>query len=207
MPAAPVLDAVAVRPLVLALLLVATPMLAGCNVKDWYNQQGTITVELAPLRTSDSQMDAFRSIRVAVYGVTVRQAGAADAKQFTFGENPLVVDLVEEARAGERVRLAEFKSNLRATVTVDVRMLIIEAIEANGNSMEVCRAEDVPERFPCFYQPTNGAWTYDDKPFAPPRGGEVVVGFPLTVHFEQQGRVSEYFLRADPNLVELTNHR
>lgn len=182
-------------------------MLAGCNVKDWYNQMGTVTVELMPLRSGESQMDAFRIIRVAVYGVTVRQAGVADAKQFTFGDNPLVVDLVEKAKSGERIPLAQFRTNLRATSTVDVRMLVIEVIEANGNSMEVCRTTDVPERFPCFFQPTNSVWTYDEKPFAPPRGGEVVVGFPLTVKFAQQGRVSEFYLAADPNLIQLTNKR
>lgn len=183
------------------------PAFAGCNVKDWYNQEGWVHVDLAVDGSRNSNLDNFRSIKAAVYGVSIRQAGVADAKHFTFGSDPLIVDLVEKGKAGESVRLAEFKTNLRATERVAVRIAVFEAIDAAGNPMQVCRLNQEVEKFPCFYQPENAALLYEAKSFSPPRGGTIDVGFPVTVQFAQQGRASEYFLFADPGKVTLDPKR
>lgn len=190
------------KALLFALVLVM-PAFAGCNVRDWYNQEGWVVIDLAMDAGRNTSADHFRSVKAAVYGVSLRQAGTTDAKHFTFGEDPLILDLVEKTKQGERVRLAEFKTNLRATERVAIRMTVFEAIDAAGNSMEVCRLDDTPEKFPCFYQPDNAALQYDEKSFSPPRGGSIVVGFPVSIQFAQQGRASEYYLYADPGKVTL----
>lgn len=195
------------RKALLFALVMVMPAFAGCNVKDWYNQEGWVAIDLALEGGRNSTIDHFRSVKAAVYGVSLRQAGTTDAKHFTFGADPLIVDLVEKAKEGETVRLAEFKTNLRATERVAVRITVFEAIDAAGNSMEICRLDDTPERFPCFYQPDNAALLYEEKSFSPPRGGRITVGFPVAIQFAQQGRASEYFLYADPGKVTLDVER
>jgi hypothetical protein len=196
---------VEVRKALLFALVLIMPAFAGCNVKDWYNQEGYVAIDLVVDNGRNSSIDQFQSIRAALYGVSLQQFDVADQKHFTFGDQPLVIDLVE--KKGGPVRLAEFKTNLRATERVAIRMVVFEVIDAAGNPMEVCREDDTPERFPCFYQPTNAALLYDEKQFSPPRGGEIDVGFPLSVKYATKGRAAEYFLYADPGLVTLDVHR
>lgn len=188
-------------------ILLIMPAFAGCNVKDWYNMEGHVTVTMFMDTGANSTLDHFRSIKAAVYGVDLRQGSAADAKHFTFGDTPLVVDLVEMGKKGEEIALAQFKTNLRATDRVALRIVVFEVIDAAGNPMEVCRINTQPERWPCFYQPDNAALLYDEKSFSPPRGGSIDVGFPLTVHFATKGRAQQYFLYADPGLVRLDVQR
>lgn len=188
-------------------LVLLMPALAGCNFKDWYNQEGYVAVDFMVDTGANSTLDHFRSIKAAIYGVSIRQFDSADAKHFTFGEQPLIVDLVEMGNEDKRERLAEFKTNIRRTDTVLLRVVVFEAIDAAGNSMEICRLDDPDVKFPCFYQPDNAALVYDEKSFSPPRGGTVVVGFPVTVHFATQGRAQEYFLFPDPGHVEITVDR
>lgn len=194
------------RRALLFILLVLTPALAGCNVKDWYNQNGTVRIQLEfPL--DGSTINEFRMVNAAVYGVSLRQTDTADPDHFTYPEgDPLVVNLVEKAKTGESVVITEFKTNLRATDRVAVRIAVYEAVTAAGESLEICRLGQAPTKYPCFYQPDNTALQYD-KPFAPPRGGLVVVHFPVAVKYAQLQRASEYFLFADPDLVVLENHR
>lgn len=181
--------------------------LSGCNVRDWYNQEGWVAIDLVVDSGRNTTIDQFRSIKAALYGVSLAQADVADQKHFTYGEQPLILDLVEKARKEERVRLTEFKTNLRQTERVAVRMVVFEAIDAAGNPMPICRLNQDVEKFPCFYQPDNAALLYDEKSFSPPRGGEIVVGFPIAVQFATQGRAAEYFLYADPGLVTLDVNR
>lgn len=191
-------------PILLVLLL---PAFAGCNAKDWYNQMGTVQVDLAPQGATNTSLNEFRTIKVAIYGVTVKQYLAADAKQFSFGANPLVIDLVEKGRAGERVTLAEFKVNLRAVESVTVHLDVVEAVDAGGESLQICRLQDTVEKWPCFFMPDNNAFRYDEKSFSPPRGGEAVVAFPLAVKYATQGRKAQYYLDTPADLVEITNKR
>lgn len=197
----------ALRRALLLALLALTPALAGCNAKDWYNQQGTVSVELVSLGGAETSIDNFRSIRVALYGVSIKQVGAVNTKEFSFGDQPPIVDLVELAKTGETVPLAEFKFNLRAIESVTVYINILEAVDAAGNSMQICRPEDTVEKWPCFFMPSNGAFRYDQKSFSPPRGGSIEVGFPLEVLYATQGSKSQYFLAIDPDHIRLTPNR
>lgn len=189
-------------------LLVLTPLTAGCNVKDWYNQNGTVTLELNVLGPKNTSLDNLRSVKVAIYGATVRQFSSADARHFTYPTNdPKIVDLVQKGKDGERVPIANFKISIRAVESVTVRMEVFEAIDAAGNALEICRLRDKPERFPCFFIPDNSAYQYYEKPFAPPRGGEVVVGFPLAIKYAARGRVSEYYISTPAEEIVLENRR
>lgn len=181
------------------------PALAGCNLKDWYDQNGTVRIQLRSISGEHSMEEQFQSVKVALYGVTLRQRDAVNPQNFAF-DGPKLVDLVALAKEGEEVGITEFKTSLLPTVRVQLKIVVIEAIDAGGVSMQVCRKEDKVARFPCFYQPPGDDLNYD-KPFAPPRGGTVIVHFPVAIKYAQQGRVSEYFLFADPALVELENKR
>lgn len=191
----------------LLVLLLLTASLAGCNIRDWYNQEGWVHIELKVIDDPNTSLDEFRRVTVAVYGVSVKQADALNPEHFAFEPGPLLVDLVDLAAKDEQRRLASFKTNLRATNSVAVRAVVIEAVTAANEPLEICRISDQPERFPCFYQPDDTAFVYNEKAFAPPRGGEVVVGFPVAVQFAELGRVSEYFIEVDPGRVEIVNHR
>lgn len=192
------------RALLLA-LLVLMPAFAGCNVKDWYDQNGTVRIQMRSLSGDQSMVDHFQSVKVALYGVTLRQRDAVNPEFFSF-EEPKIVDLVTLAKEGEEVGITEFKTSLLPTVRVQLKIVVFEAVDAAGVSMEICRESDTPTRFPCFYQPPGDDLLYE-KPFSPPRGGAVIVHFPVAVKYAQQGRVSEYFLFADPALMELENKR
>lgn len=192
------------RHLALAALLIAMPMMAGCNVKDWYNQEGHVVIKVAFQGDRNTSLGDFRSVKAAIYGVTMRQADAADVKHFAFpDDDPLIVDVVEKGRKQESITIADFKTNLRASDRVALRIVTFEAIDAAGNSMPICRLKDAVSNYPCFYQPDNSALLYEEKPFSPPRGGTVTVGFPVSVMYAQKGRVAEYFLYADPGAVTL----
>lgn len=189
-------------------MLLLMPAFAGCNIQDWYNQMGTVRIQLDVQPAQTSHLADFRSVKAVIYGVTLTQLGdALNPKQFTFGPGGKIVDIVQHGKSGEAIGLAEFRTNLRATEGILVRMVVFEAIESSGTPMEICRVTSRPERFPCFYQPQSDALEYDAAPFAPPRGGEVVVHFPVAIKYAQQGTVAEYFLFADPALVELENRR
>lgn len=192
----------------LALVVVMmVPLFAGCNVKDWYNQEGYVQVDLVVDPGTNTSIDNFRSLRAAIYGVSLKQFDSAETKHFTYGDQPLIIDMVEKANKHEVVRLTEFRTNLRATERVAVRMVVFEAVDAAGNAMEICRLDTPPEKYPCFYQPTDALLLYDEKAFSPPRGGAITVGFPVSVAYATKGRAAEYFLFADPGLVDLQLHR
>lgn len=186
-----------------AVVLLLPVALSGCNVRDWYNQEGYVAIDLAVDSGRNTTIDHFRSLKAALYGVTLAQADTVDAKHFTFGDQPLIIDLVEQAKKDDPIRLTEFKTNMRATSRVAVRIVVFEAIDAAGNPMEICRIDTEVEKFPCFFQPDNAALIYDEKSFSPPRGGEITVGFPVAVKFATKGRAAEYFLYADPGQVTL----
>lgn len=183
------------------------PAFAGCNVKDWYNQNGTIRFQLEILGNSSSMVNEFQSVKVALYGVSLRQRDALNPLHFTFGTEPRVIDLVTYAKEGEEIPVTEFKSNMVPVVSVQLKVVVIEAITASGENIAVCRLADRPEKFPCFYQPDDDSLRYEEKPFAPPRGGEVTVHFPVAIKYATRGLASQYFLFADPTLVELENKR
>jgi hypothetical protein len=210
MPPAEVLRPMSSRRLALGLILVALmPGLAGCNFKDFYNQEGLITIQLAPTKTAiNSSLNDFREVRIAVYGVTIRQIQSIDPKSFSYPvSDPLLLDLV--AKAGERVPLTQFRTNLRATQSVTVRLDVVEAIDAAGRNMKVCHEGEklANTDYPCFFVPEQLSYTYNNHSFSPPRGGEVVVAFPLVVKWQEQAGKREYFLDSPAEITVFEQHR
>ncbi|HWH09024.1 MAG TPA: hypothetical protein VNX21_07470 [Candidatus Thermoplasmatota archaeon] len=181
----------------LACLLLAAP-LAGCNFKDFYNQMGTFHVVLVPQGPENSSLTDFRSLKIAVYGVSLRQQLTLQPKEFSFGEAPLVVDFLEAGLKGERIPLATGKMNLRAVDNVTLRLDVIEAVDAQGKDIPTCYEGEPVESFPCFYMPTNNAYRLQEPQFAPPRGGTVTFGFPLAVKTITVQGDTEYFFVGDP---------
>ena len=192
--------------LALALVLLAVP-LAGCNFRDFYNQEGTFHVVLVPQGPENSSLTDFRSLKIAIYGVSVRQQLTVQSKEFSFGDTPLVVDFLETALKGERVPLATGKQNLRAVDNVTLRLDVIEALDAQGKTIPTCHEGEPVERFPCFYMPDNNAYRLGEPQFAPPRGGSVTFGFPLAVQSVTQNGDTEYFFVGDPALAIVDKQR
>lgn len=199
-------------------MVMIMPAFAGCDVKDWYNQSGTVRIQLEPQPAQGSHLDSFKSVKAAIYGVSLKQAGESlNVKHFTFGKDPKIVDLVDAGKKGTVIELTEFKTSLRATERIAVQIAVFEAIDAAGASMEICRLADTPQRFPCFYVPDDDLLLFEgcpstdatcrEKSFAPPRGGMVVVHFPVAIQYAQDGPRGEYFLFADPAKVGLENRR
>lgn len=198
------------RVALLFFLVALTPALAGCSFQDFYNQRGTVTITLSPLRDApNSSMNEFQRVTIAVYGVTIRQFQSIDPKSFSFpAGQPLLVDMVD--KADTRIPLASFKTNLRATSQVIVRADVVEAITAAGTSLKICREgiEIKNADYPCFFVPASLAWVYDRRGFAPPRGGEVVVVYPMVIKYVQDDRGrGEYYIDDPPELVEFENNR
>ena len=194
--------------LLLVTLLVLTPALAGCNFQDWYNQNGTVVIELVPQGPTNTSLTDFRSLKIAVYGVSVKQLLAANPKEFSYGESPLVVDFVSTGMRGERVPLATFKQNIRPVDSVTLRLDIVEAVDAQGRSLPVCREGSTePTTFPCFFLPDRGIFQLTEPDFGPPRGGTVVFGFPLEVRIVTVRGDDEYFLLGDPADATIQLHR
>ena len=190
----------------MACLLAAVP-LAGCNFKDFYNQNGTFHVVLVPQGPENSSLTDFRSLKVAIYGVSVRQQLNIQSKEFSFGDAPLVVDFLDKALKGERVPLATGKMSLRAVDNVTVRLDVIEAVDAQGKDVPTCYEGEPVEAFPCFYMPTNNAYRLTEPQFAPPRGGTVTFGFPLAVKSVTVEGDTEYFFVGDPALAVIEKQR
>lgn len=180
--------------------------LAGCNFKDFYNQNGTFHIDLVPQGPANSSLADFRSLKIAVSSVSVKQVFAAQTKEFPF-DPPIVIDFLDAGMNGERVRLATGKQNLRAVNNVTIKLDIVEAVDAQNMDIPTCREGQAVVRFPCFYMPPQNSFRLQEPQFAPPRGGTVTFGFPLavkTVTFEGN---SEYFFVGDPALATVEKER
>ena len=175
-------------------LVVLTAFMAGCDARDFYNQNGTFHIHLVPQGPENSSLTDFRTLNLAIYGVTVRQVLSANPKEFSFGETPLVVNFIEAGLAGERIPLASGKQNLRAVESVTIRLDVVEATDAQGKDIPVCYEGRPVPSFPCFFMPSNNAFTLGEPQFAPPRGGTVTFGFPLAVKTAVQDGKTEYYL-------------
>lgn len=188
------------RALRVLLLVALLPALAGCNFSDWYNQRGTVVVELAPVGPTGTALSDFQSLKVAIYGVSMKKQGGLEPNEYTFGDAPLVVDLVAHGRAGTRVPLVENKTNLRSFESVTVRLELVEAITAAGRSLPGCHPGQPVESRPCVSTPVNGAYRAE-RLFSPPRGGSLTFGFPLAVQYNAP--VNEYYIQIVPDAVTL----
>jgi hypothetical protein len=184
----------------LLVLVALLPALAGCSFTDWYKQRGTVYIELAPEGSAGTALGDFRKLTIAVYGVSLKKVGSVEPYEFSFGESPLLVDLVERGRAGTTVPLAENVTNLRAFETVTVRIDVVEALDAGGKGVPGCHpGQPVPSR-PCVSTPVNGAYRAE-RQFSPPRGGDVTFRFPLSVQFDASA--NEYYIQMDPDAIQL----
>lgn len=186
------------RPLVLAALLVLSMSLAGCSASDWYNQRGTIRVELAVMDTVPedlnitSRIDDFQQLRITLRGAQVRQELAANPIS-----SPSVADVkdaVAMAKSGERVRLLEEKVSLRGFQQVVVRLEALDGITATGEAIPGCERGVAVEEPPCIRYDRSGAYSRNLVPadFAAPRGGTMTIVLPVGVGFNPQ--LNEYFI-------------
>lgn len=186
---------------VLLALLVATPALAGCNFADWYNQRGTVKVELVAVGADQSAIEDFETLKIAVYGVSLKQAGSIQTQEFTFGGSPLIVDLAATASADQRIPLAQTTLSLRQVESVTLRIEVVEAVDASGTVLPACHPGEPVESRPCVSTPRNGAYREENRPFSAERGGTIVYGFPLAVQYDQP--TNEYYIQTDPEFATL----
>ena len=195
----------AVRRALLFTLIVLLPAFAGCNFKDWYNQNGTVEIALKPLGTTNTSLGDFRVLKIAVYDVTVKQVDSLNPLSFTFSPDPahltpLPVDLVATGKAGQLVPLASFHTNLRAIASVTIHIDVVEAVDAAGRSLPGCHPGSHPK--PCVSTPGDLSYRAEEKAFSPPRGGSIVFGFPLAV----RAGGGEYFIQYDATQASLDSH-
>lgn len=186
------------RALRVLLVLALVPALAGCSFPDWYKQRGTVYVSLDP-QTSDALND-FQSLKIVVFGVSMKKLGGVEPYEFSFGDSPLIVDLVQTARSDEIIPLVENKTNLRAFESVTVRVDVAEALDASGRTVPGCHPGQPVASRPCVSTPVNGAYRID-RSFSPPRGGSVTFYLPLGVQFNSGA--NEYFIQLDPNAARI----
>ena len=188
------------RALRVLLVLALVPSLAGCSFSDWWNLKGTVYVDLAPQAPGKSSINDFRTLKVAVHGVSLKKAGAVDPYEFSYGTEPLIVDMVAAGKAGNRIRMVENKTTLREFESVTVRIEVIDAVDASGKTLPACHPGQPVASRPCVSTPVNGAYRIE-RDFSPPRGGTATFVFPLAVHYSQDS--NEYFIQGDGTLAEV----
>jgi hypothetical protein len=187
--------------LALAALTLA-PLFSGCSFADFYNQRGEVNVELVPIGPTNTSLAEFRSIKIAIYGVTVEQFLVIDRKQFSFAQQPLVIDLVEKGTRGETVPLVQnIQETIRPIDNVTLHLDVLSAIDAQGKPMPVCHEEDQTTSFPCFFVTQERAYPLGGRNFAVPRGGTLTLGVPLAVQQFGTGTQIEYSLFVDPSIA------
>lgn len=201
MSRAPVLWPMALPRALRVLAVVAlVPALAGCSFSDWWNLRGTVEVELAPQGPSGTALSNFQSLQIAVYGVSMKKAGSVEPYEFSFGEDPLLVDLVATGKAGTRIPMVTNKTNLREFESVTIRIEVVEAISASGRSLPACHPGQPVESRPCVSTPVNGAYRIE-RPFSAPRGGTATFVFPIAVQYDQP--TDEYYIQSDGALAQI----
>lgn len=184
-----------------------TSLLAGCNVKDWFSQQGNITIQIDPMGAANTTLTDFRKLTVAVYGVTIKQYLMLDSKQFSYGDQPKLFDFVEKGMKGEPIPVMTDKINIRAVESVTLHLDVFEAIDAQGKNVPVCREGEPVASFPCFFMPLNGAYRHQDKQFSTVRGGSVTFNYPLGVRSVTENGQTEYFIFEDVTLATVETSR
>lgn len=191
------------RALVLALVVLVTPMLAGCNFQQWAKQEGTVSIFIAPVSPSQSQSNDFQHLKIGILGVSIKQVNVLDPREFTYGNDPKIIDLVAGGAKGEKTKVASTSLPIRAVESVTVRIEIEDAVDASGKAIPGCHpGEPVPSK-PCVSTPANGAYRIQEKPVAIPRGGAVDAYFPLAVLYDKAS--NEYFIQSDPALFQTVN--
>lgn len=192
----------------LMLLVVASALTAGCSVKDWFNQSGKIHVNILPLGPEGTDLLDFRSVKVALYSATVKQVLIIEPKDFSYGDSPLIFDMVEKGTKGEKIPILSETINIRAVESITLRLDVVEAIDAQGRAMPICREGETITTFPCFFVPEEGVYRHQNaQTFSTVRGGSVTFNYPLGVRSTTQGGNVEYFIYEDPAKVVIETSR
>lgn len=185
-------------PVILAVLLVLAVSLSGCNAKDWYNQQGTVRLELAvygdvPAElNTESRIEDFERLRVTLRGGQLRQdAVAGSINSPTMSD---ILDLVELAKSGDRVVLLEEKVNLRGFSQAVLRLEVLDGITAAGEAIPGCERGATVEEPPCIRYDRAGTYAraLDPSEFHVPRGGTMTIVVPVGIGYTAS--VNEFFL-------------
>lgn len=180
------------RPAAVAVLLAFSVLTAGCSVRDWYDQKGTVKIELQPVGADRSDIENLRSARVAIHSVSLRQVSSASPEEYAF-DPALVVDLAAEGKKGSVIPLVEDKFTLRAIESVTIRLEPLGATEPSGASIDGCY-QGVPHDPPCMRVAANGAYRLT-TPIAIERGGTTIFTFPLAVRYD--ANTTEYYVAAE----------
>lgn len=185
------------------MLILLVPATAGCNVRDWWNMEGTVhfgvkavSRDESPVPGYRSAMGDFRELSVAVVGVSVKQVGEINPRHFSFQDEPLVVDLVDIERRGVGVPLAREKLTIRAIEQVTITMVGFRAVTAAGDELEFCHPGQQGVTKPCVSMPSNGGYRHNERNFSSERGGESEFLMAFEVLYTPEGR--EYVLFRDP---------
>lgn len=190
------------RRLGLVLLVVAlSTSLAGCNVRDWWDLKGTYQVDARPLSPSESAIGDFQKLTLAISEVSLKQEGELTPHLFGFGDDPLLLDMVDLGTKGESVPLAKTTRIIRPMTAVTVRLYVVEAIDAQGRSLPACFPGEPVESRPCVSTPVNGAYRLDTVPWSAPRGGSATFLFPIAVQYSASA--NEYYIQADDAKIVL----
>jgi hypothetical protein len=191
------------RALLLAVILVATPALAGCNFQQWSKLEGTVNVFIAPQPAAKTQLNDFQKLKIGIVGVSIKQVGVLDTKEFSYGADPKLIDLVASGRSGEKIKVASTSIPIRAVESLTVRIEVELAVDASGHELPSCHPGETVVSKPCVSTPVNGAYRIDQKNIAIPRGGAVDAYFPLAVLYDATSK--EYFIQSDPAAFQTVN--
>lgn len=180
----------------LSLLMVLTVSLAGCNVKDWYDQVGTVRLELQVVGPDGSDIENLESVRVAIRSAQMRQELAVNPETSTEATAE-VLDFATLAQTGERVLLLEKKVTMRGFESLNVKLEVLEALGAAGETIPGCEQGQRIENPPCVRYARDGAYPQllDPTQFHVPRGGEMTVVLPIAVMYDAAS--NEYYLKAE----------
>lgn len=183
--------------------------LAGCNLKDWWELEGTATIGVTALQRDASPVEGyqpalneFTTLKLGVVGLSVKQAGELNPRHFSYQGQPLIIDLVEASKRDGVTPLIVEKGPLRAYQNVTVTVIGIEAITASGQSLPFCFPGQKNVTKPCVSIPANGAYRHGERPFSAPRGGTVEFGMAFEVLYNAMAK--EYVIFRDPAQAVIT---
>lgn len=192
------------RLVLIGALLVLTPALAGCNFKDWYNQRGDVRVFLQPVGPNNSSISDFTSLKIAIFGVTLKQLLVVDSQAFSYGASPLILDMVTLGARNERLEVAQAKESIRPLETITITVDVIEARDAQRREIPVCREGTTSDAQTCFFLDAKGFIRFE-RNIAINRGGTVEITMPLQVKVATVGTKTEYFLVSDVSQAVIEN--
>ncbi|MHB8605589.1 MAG: hypothetical protein ACYDCK_10085 [Thermoplasmatota archaeon] len=185
------------RPLtVIAVCLVAPALLAGCNVKDWYNGAGVVDVYLgsAPLllpHQPDAGENAIVNFSSFFFGVTLASVHPVDEVKNVptiKWATPVPIDLVTRYNQGKGLLVFHEVMPTKTIDSADVTLVLASAKLVNGTTIRGCE-QPLPKTRPCISIEPSGHYTFDRtaNPIDMQRGKTLVIDFPLAVRYVPDG--------------------